>query len=204
MRLDFSFDWRVFAYSFAAALFTGIFVGLWPALRASRADLNSILQEGGRSDAAGAGRHRLRSVLVGAQVAGSLILLIIAGLFVRSLRHAETMYLGFDPDHVSNFSMDPHQIGYDEARTSEFYRQLEVRARALPGVQSVSLAFGEPMTGNVNAGTVTFDGQALAPGQQPPSLFFNASTRPILKPCEFRYCAAAPSRNRTTNPRLRW
>ena len=53
VRLDFSFDWHVFAYSFAAALFTGVFVGLWPALRASRADLNSILQEGGRSDAVG-------------------------------------------------------------------------------------------------------------------------------------------------------
>ena len=53
IRLDFRFDWHVFAYSFAAALFTGVFVGLWPALRASRADLNSILQEGGRSDSGG-------------------------------------------------------------------------------------------------------------------------------------------------------
>jgi predicted permease len=173
IRMDFGFDWRVFAYSFAAALFTGIFVGLWPALRASRADLNSILQEGGRSDSAGAGRHRLRSALVVAQVAGSLMLLIIAGLFVRSLRSAETMYLGFDPDHVLNLSLDPHQIGYDEARTTEFYRQLEARARALPGVQVVSMAFGVPMAGSVNTGTVTFDGQALAAGHEAPSIFFN-------------------------------
>ena len=63
VRLDFSFDWRVFAYSFAAALITGVLVGLWPAFRASRADLNAILQEGGRSDTGGAGRHRLRSAL---------------------------------------------------------------------------------------------------------------------------------------------
>jgi predicted permease len=173
VRIDYSFDWHVFAYSFAAALFTGIFVGLWPAFRASRADLNSILQEGGRSDSAGAGRNRLRSALVVAQVAGSLMLLIIAGLFVRSLRHAETMYLGFDPDRVSSVSMDPHQIGYDQARTTEFYRQLEARARALPGVQSVSLAYGAPLAGSVNAGTVTFEGQTLARGQQPPSLFFD-------------------------------
>jgi predicted permease len=112
-------------------------------------------------------------VLAGAQVAGSLILLIIAGLFIRSLQHAQTMYLGFNPEHVSNFVMDPSQIGYDEARTREFYRQLEVRARALPGVQSVSLALGEPLTGGVNAGTVTWEGRPLAPSQQPPSLFFN-------------------------------
>ena len=174
IRLDFGFDWHVFAYSFAAALFTGVFVGLWPAFRASRADLNSILQEGGRSDSSGSGRHRLRSALVVAQVAGSLMLLIVAGLFVRSLRHAETMYLGFDPDQVLSLNMDPHQIGYDEARTTEFYRQLESRTRALPGVQAVSFAFDTPMTGSVKTGTVTFEGQTVPLGQQPPSLFFNS------------------------------
>jgi predicted permease len=174
IRIDYSFDWHVFAYSFAAALFTGICVGLWPAFRASRADLNSILQEGGRSDSAGSGRHRLRSALVVAQVAGSLMLLIVAGLFVRSLRHAETMYLGFDPDHVLSLKMDPHQIGYDEARTTEFYRQVESRTRALPGAQAISFAFDAPMTGSVKTGTVTFEGQTVRSGQQPPSLFFNS------------------------------
>jgi predicted permease len=174
IRLDFGFDWRVFAYSFAAALFTGVFVGLWPAFRASRADLNSILQEGGRSDSSGSGRHRLRSALVVAQVAGSLMLLIVAGLFIRSLRHAEAMYLGFDPDHVLSLNMDPHQIGYDQARTTEFYRQLESRTRALPGVQAVSFAFDTPMTGSVKTGTVTFEGQTVPLGQQAPSLFFNS------------------------------
>ncbi len=175
IRLDFGFDWRVFAYSFAAALFTGVFVGLWPALRVSRADLNSVLQEGGRSDTAGTRRQRLRSALVIAQVAGSLMLLVIAGLLVRSLKHGETMYLGFDPDHLLNLSVDPNQIGYDEARTNEFYRQLETRARALPGVQSVSMAYGVPMgtTNIVNGGTVDVDGQTLPPGQPPPSVFFN-------------------------------
>jgi putative ABC transport system permease protein len=174
VRIDYSFDWHVFAYSFAAALFTGIFVGLWPAFRASRADLNSILQEGGRSDSAGTGRHRLRSALVVAQVAGSLLLLVVAGLFVRSLRHAETLYLGFDPDHVLSLTVDPHEIGYDEARSTEFYRQLEARARALPGVQAVSFAFGAPMAGSVETGTVTFEGQTVPSGRQPPALFFNS------------------------------
>jgi predicted permease len=175
IRLDFSFDWHVFAYSFVAALLAGAFVGLWPALRASRADLNSILQ-GGPGETAGKGRHRLRSALVVAQVAGSLLLLIIAGLFVRSLRHAETMYLGFDPEHVLNVSVNPQGIGYDEARSNEFYRQLEARARALPGVQSVSLSYGVPMgnTNIVHAGAVIFEGQQLSAGQQPPSLFFNS------------------------------
>jgi predicted permease len=175
IRLDLGFDWRVFAYSFAAALSTGILVGLWPALRASGADLNSILQEGGRSDSGGAGRHRLRSALVVAQVAGSLILLVIAGLFVRSLRHAEGIYLGFNPDHVLSLSMDTHQIGYDDPRAAEFYNRLKARARALPGVQSVSLANVVPLGSNgTEAAAVTFDGQTLAGGEQPPALFFNS------------------------------
>jgi putative ABC transport system permease protein len=176
IHLDYSFDWHVFAYSFAAALFTGVAVGLWPAFRASRMDLNSTLQEGGRSDTAGTQRFRLRSALVVAQVAGSLLLLIVAGLFVRSLRHAETMYLGFDPDHLVTLRMNPHEIGYDQARTKEFYRQLEDRARALPGVQAVSLASGVPMGGInvVNAAFVTPEGQSLRPNQQPPTVLFNS------------------------------
>jgi predicted permease len=174
IRLDIGFDWHVCAYAFAAALFTGIFVGLWPALRASRADLNTVLQEGGR-ETAGRNRQRLRSALVIAQVAGSLMLLVVAGLFVRSLQHAQTMYLGFDPDHLANLTVDPHQIGYDEARTNQFYRRLEGRARTLPGVQSVSMAYGVPMgsTNIVNGGTVAVEGQVLRKGEPPPSVFFN-------------------------------
>jgi predicted permease len=175
IRLDVGFDWRVFAYCFAAALFTGIFVGLWPALRVSRTDLNSVLQEGGRSETAGTRRQRLRGALVIAQMAASLTLLVVAGLLVRSLQHAETMYLGFDPDHLLNLSLDPHQIGYDEARTNEFYRRLEDRARTLAGVESVSMSFGVPMgtTNIVNGGTVTLEGQMLRQGEPPPSVFFN-------------------------------
>ncbi len=175
IHLDYSFDWHVFVYSLAAALFTGILVGLWPAFRASRAGLNGILTEGGRSDTAGNRRHRLRRVLVIGQVAGSLTLLIVAGLFVRSLRHAETMYLGFDPGHLLNLRMNPHEIGYGEDRTKEFYRRLEERARSLPGVQSVSLACGVPMgsINVVNTGSVTIEGQPLRPDQQPPTVFYN-------------------------------
>jgi hypothetical protein len=143
--VDFGFDWRVFGYAMAAALFTGAIVGLWPALRAGRADVNSVLQSGGRSDTAGAGRHRLRSVLVVAQVAGSLVLLIVAGLFVRSLMRAQHAYMGFDANHVLNLTLDPREVGYDETRTKTFYHDLEAKVRALPGVQSASLAFSVPM-----------------------------------------------------------
>lgn len=174
-RLDVSFDWHVFAYAFAASLLSGILVGLWPAWRSSHADVHSLLQEGGRSDTAGVGRQRFRNFLVAAQVAGSLILLVIAGLLVRSLQHATSMHLGFDPDHVLNVTVDPHQLGYDETQDREFYRRLETRVRALPGVQSVSLGFGTPM-GNlntVNGGAVSIESHPTPAGQQPPVVFFN-------------------------------
>ena len=174
-RMDVSFDWHVFAYAFAAALLSGILIGLWPAWRSSHADVHSLLQEGGRSDTAGVGRQRFRNFLVAAQVAGSLILLVIAGLLVRSLQHAASIHLGFDPYHVLNVTVDPHQIGYDETQDHEFYRRLETRVRALPGVQSVSLAFGTPM-GNlntVNGGAVSIESHPTPAGQQPPVVFFN-------------------------------
>jgi len=87
-RLDYSFDWRVFAYTLGAVILSGIFLGVWPAFRAGRVDVNTVLHEGGRSDSAGVGRHGVRGVLLVAQVAGSLMLLIVAGLFVHSLERA--------------------------------------------------------------------------------------------------------------------
>ena len=173
LRIDTSTDWRVFSYLVAVALFTGIAVGVWPALRASRADVNTVLREGGRSDSAGASHHRVRNALVVAQLAGSLVLLIVAGLFVRSLVRLERIDLGFDPHGVLNVTVDPHGIGYDESRTKGFYRELEVRARSLPGVQSVALASSVPMGYFTDARSVYVEGRPLAPGEQPPLVFFN-------------------------------
>jgi predicted permease len=132
------------------------------------------LQEGGRGDS-GAARHRVRNFLVAAQVAGSLTLLVIAGLFVRAVQHAGKVNFGFDPHQVLNVTLDPNQIGYDQARTTEFYRLLKTRALGIPGVQSASTAYGVPM-GNVNivnSSTVNVEGRQLPNGQPPPSIFFN-------------------------------
>ena len=173
IHLNFSFDWRVFFYALAAALFTGIVMGLWPALRASRADVNAVLHGEGRSDSAGSSRHRLRSVLVVAQVGGSLVLLIVAGLFVRSLIGAQRTYLGFDPNHVLNVTLDPNEAGYDAVRTNSFYKELERRASALPGVSDASLAVTVPMGMSSMTSNVYIEGRILPPGQRAPLVFFN-------------------------------
>jgi putative ABC transport system permease protein len=173
IHINFTFDWRVFVYALAVALAAGTLMGLWPALRAARADVNSVLHGSGRSDTAGVGRHRVRSVLVVAQVGGSLVLLIVAGLFVRSLASAQKMYLGFDPDHVLNVTLDPNEAGYDQPRTVNFYRDLEARVRALPGVENASLAFSVPMGVENTGGQVSVEGRILPPNQQPPLIFYN-------------------------------
>ena len=173
LSLDLSLDWRVLAYAISAALLTGVLVGLWPAMRVPRSNVNQTLREGGRSGSAGVARHRMRSVLVGAQMAGLLTLLIIAGLFARSLQHVQNMYLGFDPDHLLNVVLDPHEIGYDQARTTTFYNQLKERVRALPGVQSVSMAYDVPMGDYSWADMAKIEGHPLQPGERPPTVIDN-------------------------------
>jgi predicted permease len=174
VRLDFGIDWRVFLYALAAAVCTGVIVGLWPALRVTRSNVNETLREGGRSGSSGAARHRVRSILVAAQLAGSLMVLIVAGLFVRSLQHAQQMYLGFDPDHVVNVVLDPHEVGYDEKRTTNFFRELENHVRTLPGVKSVSLAYSVPMGSYSDSTAVNIERHPVPAGQQPPNLLFNS------------------------------
>jgi predicted permease len=172
-RFDFSFDWRVYAYVTGLAIVTGVLVGVLPALRASRADLNDVLREGGRSQAEG-GRSRLRKGLVIAQVAVSLVLLIAAGLFVRSLGNAQRIDLGFDPAYVLNLSMDVGQQGYSDARGTTFYRELESRVASLPGVTSVSYALSAPMGYNNSAAYVDIESRPVERGQRKPIAGFNA------------------------------
>ena len=144
-RFDFSFDWRVFGYIAAVALSAGVAVGMLPALRASKTELNSVLREGGRSASDGGRRQRMRSLLVIGQVAISLVLLVAAGLFVRSAMNAASIDLGFDPSHVLNASVDVAQQGYDEARGRVFFDELLQRAQQLPGIESASLAYSVPL-----------------------------------------------------------
>jgi hypothetical protein len=108
-----------------------------------------------------------------AQVAGSLMLLIVAGLFVRSLKHAGQMNLGFEAERLLNVTLDPQQDNYTEARTKQFYRELEVRLRALPGVQSESQASSVPITSFPSRQTVYAEGEHFSPEHRAPGILFN-------------------------------
>jgi predicted permease len=171
VHFDFGFDWRVFGFATAAALLTGIIVGIVPAVRASRGNLSAILHEGGRGVVGG--KNRLRSTLVVVQVAGSLMLLIIAGLFTRSLAQAQRTDLGFKPDHVLNLIMDPNEIGYNQSQTRDFYKNLLQRVRALPGVVSASTANATPMGYYNNFDSLAIEGYQPPPGQPAPASLYN-------------------------------
>src|SRR5438552_841597 len=170
--LDFHFDWRVFAYALSIAVLTALLVGIAPALRATRGDLNNLLHESWRTTTPG--RQRARGILVVTQVGGSLMLLIVAGLFIRSLRNVERANLGFDPSNVLNFSIDPHEAGYNEAQGWEFLQTLLPRVRALPGVETASLATTVPMGGTHLGGELKIDGYQPRSGESAPHAGYNA------------------------------
>ena len=176
ISFDFQPDLRVYSFALLAVLIAGAIVGIIPALRVARSDVNAVLREGGRSASEGPRRHLVRNALVVAQLAGSLLLLVVAGLFVRSLDKAQQMYLGFSPDHVLDLTVDPEQIGFNETQGRAFYREVGDRISALPGVVSVGQAFIVPM-GVISADDPIFvEGRTIEPGKQPPTVMYNPVT----------------------------
>jgi putative ABC transport system permease protein len=169
LRLDYAFDWRVFAFAFLAVLFTALSVGMGPALHTTRLEVNTLLHEGGLNSTTSLSRRRVRGDLMAAQVAGSAALLIVAGLFVRSLRAAAHANLGFDPDHVLNVTLDPSVNAYNESQTQQFYRELEVKIRALPGVRYASETSFVPMGDIPSKQSVYIEGRPIPPGEHPPT-----------------------------------
>jgi len=111
---------------------------------------------------------------MGAQVAGSVTLLIVAGLFVRSLRAASNLSLGFDPVHVLNVTLDPSVNAYNESQTQQFYRQLEIKIRALPGVRYASQASYVPMGDIPSKQSVYIEGRPVPRGEHPPRILSNS------------------------------
>ena len=180
VRLGYAFDWRVFVYALIAVVFTAIVAGVSPALRATRADVNSVLHQGGRADAPGSARHKVRGDLMAAQVAGALILLIVAGLFVRSLRAVERMDIGFDANQLLNVRLDPSLDNFNQTQTKEFYRSLAAKVRALPGVDSASLASAVPIGYTLGQQTVYLEGRPVPPGQKAPEMLFNSVDPPYF------------------------
>jgi predicted permease len=159
ISFDFTPDWRVLAFTAALSIVTGILFGFAPALRSARTDLVSSLKDQG----SGLGRFRrfgLRNALVVVQVSLCLVLLICAGLFVRSLRNASSIDLGMKADNVIMMVFDPKLNNYTAERNKQFISQVRTRIAALPGVKAVSFVDTIPLS----IGGVAFNLDATDPG----------------------------------------
>ena len=166
VELDLHGDWRVFGFMSGLSLLTGIVFGLTPALAASRPDVGASLKDETGAANTGGRRGRLRGALVVVQVSLSLMLLICAGLFLRSLRNASSIDPGFDADNLLALSMDLQLQGYDETKGRNFTDQLLDRARSLPGVVSASLTDQLPL--GIDGGArraMTIEGYTAQPGE---------------------------------------
>ena len=138
VHMDWSPDARVLVFAIIIALLTGILCGLAPALEVSRSDLTAALKEGGGRTTAH--KRRLSSLLVGGQVAVSMLLLILAGLFVRGARRAQEVDLGFDRNNLQLLSIDLAKQGYDSVLATAVLHRLSEEIEAMRAVRGVSLA----------------------------------------------------------------
>jgi macrolide transport system ATP-binding/permease protein len=166
-------DWRVLAFTSGVTLATGILCGLAPSFRSARADLTPSLRENASSisGSASQGGMRIRpgGALVVAQMALSVVVLVGAGLLVRTLHKLQTLNPGFDTQSVLLFGINPSLAGYKDRQTVELYRQLHERFEALPGVVSASYSEDALLSGSWSANSVHLDGA-------PPKSNVNAAT----------------------------
>ena len=175
LALDVGVDWRVLLFSLAVSLVAGAVFGLAPALQATRPNLVRTLKD--TAAQGGAARTRLRSVLVVAQISISLVVLIAAGLVVRTLQQLQTMNPGFNPQNALTMSFDLGLQGYDEARGQQFYRQLMDRVRSVPGVESAAVTSYIPLSLNYNSRNIFVEGKPAERGENVP-LAMNSSVSP--------------------------
>ncbi|MEN3326731.1 MAG: hypothetical protein V7638_1538 [Acidobacteriota bacterium] len=146
VALDLRLDWHVVIYTIAFSTITGILFGLAPALQSSKADVSTVLKDDSSLFTGFYRKSRTRMALVVAQVAFSLLLLVGAGLVLRSLEKIRPTRLGFSTESMVVGIVRLDEAKYDRAKTQEFYRQLSERLAALPGVQSASLVDEMPVT----------------------------------------------------------
>jgi predicted permease len=171
-RLDeIGINGTVLAFTFGLSLATGILFGLAPVWRAIKLDPNASLKAGGRSGQTDGGlylkRHRLRGLLVAAELALSLVLLIGAGLLIRSFMRLQSVAPGFTADNVLTMQFVVSDPKYRESKVlNSFYREVETRVAHLPGVEAEGTISALPLTGTVGWGGIHVEGYTPPPGQE--------------------------------------
>jgi putative ABC transport system permease protein len=163
-------DGRVLTFTLALALFTGIIFGFAPALQASKPDLNEALKEGGRSSTAGAARRGIRNVLVVSEIAMALVLLIGAGVLMRSFIRLMNVDPGFDPQNVLTMNVELPDSRYTNAiQMIAFEQNALAHLAKIPGVHNAGAVFGLPLGQMLIRGDISIEGQPAPPPNVTPS-----------------------------------
>ena len=157
-------DWRILTFNLGVSLLTGLIFGLVPALQSTRPNLAPTLKDQVGSIAGGTSVG-LRKALVAAQVTLSLLLLIGAGLFIRSLKNLKDLDPGFKTQNLLTFAVDPPLNGYKPERTSQFYRQLKESLSSIPGVESSGLAVVPILADNEWDNSMSVESYNAKPGE---------------------------------------
>jgi predicted permease len=190
---DIGINGAVVAFTFGVSLATGILFGLAPVWRALKVDLNTSLKAGGRSGQSDGGlhlkRHRLRGLLVVSELALSLMLVIGAGLLVRSFVRLQRVPPGFTAGHVLTMQVAANGPKYrPDKAVAQFYQEIESRIARLPGVKAEGVVSVLPLTGSVGWGGINVEGYAPPPGQElqvdlriASTDYFRAMEIPLLK-----------------------
>jgi len=189
-------DLRLLGFTLGVTMLTGLLFGLAPAILATRPDLIPALKNDVVVVVGGSRRWELRRWLVILQVALSLVLLVGAGLFVRSLRNLKAVDAGYNADQVVMLSLDPAQSGYQLDPLRSFYVQLNERVAALPGVKSVTHARNVPISGRIRESEWKCQATSRARTKRWPC-YSTRWTRSSLPPSAHPSCSGATSTRRT-------
>jgi predicted permease len=185
---DIKTDWRVLLFTLAASIFTGVLFGLAPAVQASSPDLNDSLKEGGRSGSGS--KQRIRSALIVAEIAMALVLLVGAGLVIRSFAILGRVNPGFDPRNVVALDLSLGPRAYSEpSRINNLYRQLFENLKSVPGVQAAAATTLLPLDGSDSELFFYINDRPIPPASELPLAmnyfttpdYFSAMRIPLIK-----------------------
>jgi putative ABC transport system permease protein len=166
-------DWRVLGFTLGVSVLTGIIFGLVPAVHSSKPELTESLKEGGRGSGEGARRNRIRGLLVISEVAVAVVLLVCAGLLLKSLWRLRQVKSGLNPTNVLTFSVALPDIRYEGEKQSRFYEDLVAHTQSLPGIQSASNVIPLPLSGDRFSISFQIDGRPVARKDEPSADFFS-------------------------------
>lgn len=174
-------DWRVLLFTIGVSLITGILFGIVPALQTRNIDINQALKSGQISSSASRARYAVRNGFVVSETALALVLLVLSGLFIQSLRRLEHVDPGFRVDDLTTMQVSLPASTNDDRRTAQFFSAALERIRSLPGVQAASMASIAPLSGSLSAANISVEGE-----QPPPKEEDRAIIQNVIGPSYFK------------------